>query len=163
MITKQPRKGDPEDAKPRIFLIDDHSILRDGLRRLLESEKNFVVCGEASNGKCAIAEIKKTLPDLVIIDISLPGIGGIELIKALRTQISKLRMLVLSMHDESLYAERALRAGAMGYVMKQASPKHLLTAVRAVLKDQIYLNPALSSQMIHSMIHNKTDRHSDLV
>jgi DNA-binding NarL/FixJ family response regulator len=162
MTTKATGKRAAPNKKAGIFLIDDHSILRDGLRRLLETEGGFVVCGEAGNAKCAIAEIKKLVPELVIIDISLPGIGGLEAIKTLRAQMPKLRMVVLSMHDESLYAERALRAGAMGYVMKQASPKQLLNAVRTVLKDQIYLNPSMSAHMIQSIVRKKTDRCSDL-
>jgi DNA-binding NarL/FixJ family response regulator len=162
MITNSPAKTGTAEANTRIYLVDDHSILRDGLRRLLESEGNFTVCGEAGNAKTAIPEIMRLEPELVIVDITLPGIDGIELMKALRVQSPRIRMLVLSMHDESLFAERALRAGALGYVMKQSSSKHLLTAIHTVLKDQVYLHPAISSRLIHSMVNKGPNRRSDL-
>jgi DNA-binding NarL/FixJ family response regulator len=116
-------------VRHRIFLIDDHSIMREGLRRLLEAETDLVVGGEASTAKQALAAIAAELPELVLVDIGLPGADGIELIKTLRARFPALLMLVLSMHDEALYAERVLRAGAKGSVMKSSSSEQLLQAV----------------------------------
>lgn len=112
MSTKM--KSPSRDGKRRIFLIDDHPVLRDGLRRLLESESDLLVCGEAENAKRALERIPASLPEIAIVDISLPGMDGIELIKSLKARFPDLRLLMLSMHDEALYAERALRAGAKG-------------------------------------------------
>jgi DNA-binding NarL/FixJ family response regulator len=140
----------------RIFLVDDHPVLRDGLRRLLEAETDLQVCGEADNARKAVDRIEGADPQLAIIDISLPGPSGIELLKMLRARFPQLRMLVVSMHDESLYAERALRAGAKGYVMKQAPTEQLLTAVRRVLRNEIYLSEALSSHLLGTFVSQKT-------
>jgi len=146
-----------KDGKRRIFLVDDHPVLRDGLRRLLEAESDLHVCGEAESARKAIDRIEDASPELIIIDISLPGPSGIELIKGLKARFPKLRMLVLSMHDEALYAERALRAGAKGYVMKQAPTEYLLTAVRRVLMDEVYLSQTLSSQILGAFVSQKVN------
>jgi DNA-binding NarL/FixJ family response regulator len=142
--------------KRRIFLIDDHSIMREGLRRLLEAESELSVCGEASTAKQALGAIADDQPDLVLIDIALPGTDGLELIKTLRARFPSLLMLVLSMHDEALYAERVLRAGAKGYVMKSSSSDQLLEAVRKVIGGEIFVSPTLSSQMLQSMVKGRT-------
>jgi len=143
---------EPAETKRRIFLVDDHPVLRDGLRRLLEAETDLQVCGEAENARKAFDRIEATTPELAIVDISMPGPSGLELIKGLRARFPKLRMLVLSMHDEGLYAERALRAGARGYVMKQAPTEYLLTAVRRVLRDESYVSSPISSQFLGAFI-----------
>jgi DNA-binding NarL/FixJ family response regulator len=148
-------KAKPKGDKKRIFLIDDHPVLRDGLRRLLETEPDLMVCGEAENARKTFESIHATTPDLAIVDISLTGPSGIELVKGLKSRFPQLRMLMLSMHDEVLYAERALRAGAKGYVMKQAPTEQLLAAVRRVLKDEIYLSEALSSQFLGAFVSQK--------
>jgi DNA-binding NarL/FixJ family response regulator len=137
--------------KKQIFLIDDHVVMREGLRRLLEEEPDLAVCGEAENSKKAISELEKGLPDLAIVDISMPGANGLELIKNLKARFPALRMIVLSMHDESLFAERVIRAGAAGYIMKQVSTPQLLGAIRTVLRGEIYLSPTLSSQLLKSL------------
>jgi DNA-binding NarL/FixJ family response regulator len=142
-------------SKRRIFLIDDHPVLRDGLRRLLEAESDLEICGEAENAKKALEKIEEASPELAIVDISLPGPSGIELIKSLKARFPVLRMLVLSMHDEALYAERALGAGAKGYVMKQAPTESLLAAIRRVLKNEIYLSESVSSQLLGTFVAQK--------
>jgi DNA-binding NarL/FixJ family response regulator len=142
-------------TKRKIFLVDDHPVLRDGLRRLLEAEPDLQVCGEAENARKAVDRIEATTPELAIIDISLPGPSGIELLKNLKVRFPELRMLVVSMHDEALYAERALRAGARGYVMKGAPTEHLLAAIRRVLKNEIYLSQALSSHLLGTFVSQK--------
>jgi DNA-binding NarL/FixJ family response regulator len=149
-------KTRPQEGRKRVFLIDDHPVLRDGLRRLLESEPDLMVCGEADSARKTFENIQVAAPDLAIVDISLTGPSGIELVKGLKSRFPKLRMLMLSMHDEVLYAERALRAGAKGYVMKQAPTEHLLAAVRRVLKDEIYLSDAISSQLLGAFVSQKT-------
>lgn len=141
--------------KKRIFLVDDHAILRDGLKRLIDAEGDMFVCGEADSARQAVARIRTAKPDLIIVDIGLPGTNGIELIKGIRGQFPKLAILVLSMHDETLYAERALRAGARGYVMKQAPTEQLLTAIRQVLGANIYVSGSLSSRFLQSFLGDK--------
>jgi DNA-binding NarL/FixJ family response regulator len=143
------------DGKRRIFLVDDHPVLRDGLRRLLEAEPDLQICGEAENARKVFDKIDTANPELAIVDISLPGPSGLEIIKSLKARFPDLRILVLSMHDEALYAERSLRAGAKGYVMKQAPTEYLLTAVRRVLKDEIYLSQALSTQLLGMFVTQK--------
>jgi len=154
MIAKAKKMG--ERDKRRIFLIDDHPVLRDGLRRLLDAESDLEVCGEAESARKAFDSIKATSPALAIIDISLPGVSGIELVKGLKARFPTLQILMLSMHDEVLYAERALRAGAKGYVMKQAPTEHLLAAVRRVLTGEIYVSEALSAQLLGNLVKKKT-------
>jgi DNA-binding NarL/FixJ family response regulator len=143
------------EARKRIFLVDDHPVLRDGLRRLLEAEPDLMVCGEAETARKTYETVQAATPDLAIVDISLTGPSGIELVKGLKSRFPKLRMLMLSMHDEVLYAERALRAGARGYVMKQAPTEQLLAAVRRVLKDEIYLSDTLSSRLLGAFVSQK--------
>ncbi len=155
MVASLPSAPLKAGARKNIFLIDDHAILRDGLRRLLESEKDFSVCGEVDSGRKAVSRIAAARPDIVIVDIGLPGVNGIELIKRLRSHFPDLPILVLSMHDEGLYAERALRAGAKGYVMKQAPTEHLIAAIRRVLRNDIHVSAAVSAQFIHSFVSAK--------
>lgn len=146
----------PADRKRRIFLVDDHPLLRGGLRTLLDAESDLEVCGEAESARKAVDSIKATSPDLAILDISLPGASGIELVKNLGARFPSLRILVLSMHDETLYAERALRAGAKGYLMKQAPTDDLLIAVRRVLANEVYLSQPLSSQLPSALVSKKS-------
>ena len=153
-----PKKGPQREDVPgahRIFLIDDHTLIRQGLRRLLEDEPSLTICGEADSARIAYAELATAKPDLVLIDISLPGIDGLELIKNLKNQYPDLRMMVLSMHAEELYAERALRAGALGYVMKHAPLNQLMQGIRSVLRGDVYLSPKLSSRLLVSLASRK--------
>jgi DNA-binding NarL/FixJ family response regulator len=148
-----PRDG--SSPQHRLFLIDDHAVMREGLRALLQSEHDLTICGEADTARAARIELGKMKPDLAIIDISLPGSDGLELIKNLKAQYPNMRMMVLSMHAEELYAERALRAGALGYIMKHAPVKQLLGAIRTVLRNEVYLSPQLSSRMLTSLASRK--------
>jgi len=133
---------DPPKAK-RIVLVDDHPLFRKGLQELIHSEADFAVCGEAGNAAEAMEVIRKLNPDMAIVDLSLPGANGIELIKNIRSEFPKLPILVLSMHDESLYALRALRAGAEGYVMKHEAMANVFQAIREVFNGRPYLSPAM--------------------
>ena len=134
--------------KRRIFIVDDHAMFRDGLQQLIDREADLTVCGDAAEATKALEGIGKSKPDLVIVDISLSGKSGIDLIKAIKDEYEDLPVLVVSMHEESLYAERALRAGAMGYVMKQEPAKVVKTAIRKVLAGDMHLSEKMASSVI---------------
>src|SRR6202040_3037887 len=129
-----------EARKSRIFLIDDHPLVREGLANLINGQNDLVVCGEAEDSAGAMTGIAKTRPDVALVDISLKNESGLELVKNLESQFPLVALIVLSMHDEALYAERALRAGARGYVMKRATTKSVLTAIRRVVKGDVYVS-----------------------
>src|SRR5437870_10242603 len=158
---------DPPEAK-RIVIVDDHPLFRKGLEQLIHSDSAFAVCGEVNNASEAMDVIRKLNPDLAIVDLSLPGANGIELIKNIRAEFPKLPILVLSMHDESLYAFRSLRAGAQGYVMKQEALGNVLNAIHEVFAGRPYLSPAMSAKLITNFVQapgegqaSATDRLSD--
>ena len=144
---------DSNEKRAKILIVDDHPIVRDGLARLInkKAEKDLMICGEADNAADALKTIAKIRPDLVMVDISLRGCDGIELTKSIRYQNSKLPILVLSMHDELLYAERALRAGANGYIMKNEPSEDLLRAIRKVLSGGVYISENVSSEIVHKL------------
>ena len=129
--------------------MDDHPVLRKGLARLIDSKEEFIVCGEASNAVDAMALIRKLEPHLVIVDIGLPGTSGIELTKTIHAEFPKLPVLILSMHEEALYATRALRAGAMGYIVKQDAIDNIANALREALNGRRYLSPVIAAQLQH--------------
>jgi DNA-binding NarL/FixJ family response regulator len=141
-----PKRG-PQQPK-RILLVDDHPVLRKGLGRLIASKPEFAICGEASAAREALQLIGRLRPDLVIADISLPGINGIDLTKVVRRDFPKLPILILSMHEEPLYALRALRAGAAGYIVKQDALENISNALRDVLNGQRYISPSIASQLM---------------
>src|SRR5205085_4193889 len=136
--------------KQRIILVDDHPVLRKGLVRLIDSKNEFVVCGEASTAVDAMTLIQELKPDLVIADIGLPGTSGIELTKTIRTEFPHLPVLILSMHEEALYATRALRAGATGYIVKQDAIDNIANALREALDGRRYLSPVIAAQLQHN-------------
>ena len=131
-----------------IIVVDDHPVVRQGLAKLLSDERDLALCGEAENARDGLQAIGKLKPDLAIVDISLAGKTGLELIKDIRAQYPQLPVLVLSMHDELIYAERALRAGARGYVMKQEGGKILVQAIRQVLSGQVYVTQKISANIL---------------
>lgn len=131
-----------------VFIIDDHPIVRKGLAQLLDQEPDLVVCGEAADVREARVGLERTRPDVVILDLSLRDSDGLELIKEIRAKHGQLPVLVLSMHDETIYAERLLSAGANGYIMKQAAADQLLVAVRRVLSGGIYVSEKVGASMI---------------
>ena len=153
---------DPPDAK-RIIIVDDHPLFRKGLEEMIHSDGTFAVCGEAGNAAEAMEVIRRLHPDLVIVDLSLPGANGIELIKNIRAEFQKLPILVLSMHDESLYALRALRAGAEGYVMKHEAMANVIQAIREVFNGRPYLSPAMAAQVITKFAHRQAEGEVDAV
>ena len=140
------RKPATPDRK-KIFIVDDHPMMREGLAQLIGHETDLVVCGEADDAAQALEQIEKLQPDLALVDITLRSTSGLELIKDLRIRAPALSILVISMHDESLYAERVLRAGGRGYVMKQEGGKKLMEAIRQVLSGKTYVSERISAKI----------------
>lgn len=143
--------GSKRQAKHRLFLVDDHPVLREGFAQLLSIEPDLFVCGQTGNAVKALYDIASLKPDLVILDISLAGCNGIELIKRIRAVYADLAILAFSVHDENVYAERALRAGARGYVMKQCSTEDVMTAIRRVLRGERYLSRRMQERMLEKL------------
>ncbi len=148
---------EPEATRKKILVVDDHAVLREGLVAQINREPGLVVCGEAESASAAVGAVEKLNPDLVLADINLPGRNGLELIRDLRALRAGLPVLVLSMHDASLFAERVLRAGGRGYVSKQQSGRQLIKAIRLVLSGQIYLSEEVSTRLLGSFT-GKSDR-----
>jgi DNA-binding NarL/FixJ family response regulator len=138
--------------KKNVFVVDDHPLLRQGLALLINREPDLTVCGEAEETQAAMRAIAAKKPDILIADISLNGPDGLDLLKTLRTLYPDLPVLVLSMHDESIYAERALRARANGYIMKQEATEKVLIAVRRILSGDIYLSDRMANKLLHQYI-----------
>ena len=155
MVTKKDQP--PKNLKPKtkVLLVDDHAILRQGLVKLINHEADMVVCGEAEDAAKAFDAVESLSPDIAVVDISLKGSNGIELIKNVKARFPDLPMLVLSMHDESLYAERALRAGSLGYIMKEEAIEQVLVAIRKVLGGEIFLSEKMKSRMLQNLAQGK--------
>lgn len=141
-----------KNGRIKILVVDDHPIVRQGLQELINHEKDLVVCGQAEDAHQAIREIKTRKPDMVIVDISLKEKNGMELIKDIKVQCPDLPVLALSMHDETLYAERALRAGARGYIMKQEGTEKLITAIRKVLDGQVFISDRMAAKIVYKLV-----------
>ena len=137
--------------KKRVFVVDDHPIVRQGLSLLINQEADLFVCGEAEEMHSALQAIASSNPDILIVDISLNGPDGLELLKNARITSPRLPVLILSMHDESIYAERALRAGANGYIMKQEATDKVLVAVRRILSGEIYVSDRIANQHVAAL------------
>jgi DNA-binding NarL/FixJ family response regulator len=145
-------------VRRRILIVDDHAVLREGLVAQINREPDLVVCGEADDASEALSAAETLNPELVLADITLPGRNGLELIRDLRALRPGLPVLVLSMHDTSLFAERVLRAGGRGYISKQQSGQRLLLAIRRVLEGQIYLSDDVSTRLLDSLASNRPTR-----
>ena len=139
-------------GRRKILIVDDHPILRKGLAMVIDQEPDLVVAGEAEDVPGGLDMIEAVKPDVVIVDLSLPGVDGIELIKTMKLKYRELPALVVSMHDETLYAERALRAGARGYIMKQEAVEKVLVAIRKVLKGEIFVSDRITTKMLETLI-----------
>jgi len=135
----------------RVFLVDDHPIVREGIGRLIEKEADLMVCGEAEDAPEALERIGQARPDVVIVDLSLKGSSGLDLIQDIKIRWPEMVMLVLSMYDEQFYAERVLRAGAMGYIMKQEAPRRVISAIRRVMDGQVYVSEKVANKMLENM------------
>jgi len=157
MAIKKQRTATKQN-KSKVFIVDDHPIVREGLVALIDQENNLKVCGQADDAYDALKSIDKLKPDVVIVDISLKGSNGIELTKSIRAQYPTLPVIVFSFHDESLYAERALRAGASAYLTKEAESEKILKAIRTVLNGELYVSDELSKKLLHKIIGDKTGK-----
>jgi DNA-binding NarL/FixJ family response regulator len=140
----------PRDKK-RVFLVDDHPAMRQGLKQLIEQEAGLTVCGQAGDIPSALEGIKKTKPDIAIVDLTLKDASGLDLVKDLKVHCPALPVLILSMHNEVFYAERAIRAGAHGYIMKEATTESIIEAIRRVLAGDVYLSAGVSSRILKNM------------
>jgi DNA-binding NarL/FixJ family response regulator len=138
--------------RKKVLIVDDHPIVREGLADLLNKEKDIFVCGSAGDIPQTIKAIKNLQPDVVTVDISLGDVSGLELIKHIKTNFPGLPILALSMHQESFYAERAIRAGAKGYITKQEATKNVIMAIREVLKGKLYLSETMKEKLIYSLV-----------
>jgi DNA-binding NarL/FixJ family response regulator len=148
----------PEARQVSIILVDDHPIVRQGIRQIIESEKGFTVCAEASSASEAMKLVSEHMPDLAIIDITLTGsISGIDLVKSLKDRYPQIQSLVLSMHDESIFAERAIRSGARGYLMKEVAPKNIIDAIRKIMDGSLYLSEETSGRIIDKLVHGTNE------
>jgi DNA-binding NarL/FixJ family response regulator len=149
-------QGAERVKKKTVFVVDDHPLLRQGLALLINQEQDLMVCGEAEEEQAAMKAIAEKRPDILIVDISLNGPDGLDLLKNLRLLYPDLPVLILSMHDESIYAERALRARANGYIMKQEATEKVLIAVRRILSGDIYLSDRMANKLLHQYISGST-------
>jgi DNA-binding NarL/FixJ family response regulator len=144
-------------AKLRVLLVDDHPITRQGLKALVNQQLNLEVCAETDNAAQAVELLTKYKPDLAIVDVSLKATNGIELTKNLKAHSPELPILIVSMHDEALYAERALRAGAMGYIMKQDAGEKVILAIQHLLRGEIFLSTRMKEKMLHRFVNHKRE------
>jgi len=157
MVTtkKQAKKS---EIKAQILLVDDHPIVRDGLTTIIDHQRDLNVCGGADDAHQAMKAIGELKPDVVVVDISLKNSDGIELTKTIKTKYPKLPVVVLSVHDESVYAERALRAGARAYLMKEVASENIVYAIRTVLKSEVYVSETISKKFLHKIAGDKADK-----
>jgi DNA-binding NarL/FixJ family response regulator len=162
MINKQPNGN--FTPRKKVFVIDDHPIIRQGLTLLINQESDLTVCGEAEEMHSALKAIDACRPDILIVDISLNGPDGLELLKNIRITSPRLPVLILSMHDEAIYAERALRAGANGYIMKQEATEKVLIALRRILGGEIYVSERIANSMLRHYVRrgNPSPAHSSI-
>jgi len=142
----------PRAARSAVLIVDDHPIVRQGLTLLINREPDLAVCGDAEEAASALSRIEELKPDLIVVDISLNGPDGLDLLKSIRARDPNLPVLILSMLDESLYAERALRAGANGYIMKQEATDRVLVAIRHILGGEIYVSDRMANRMLHRFV-----------
>lgn len=147
---------------PRILLADDHAILRSGLRLLLTSQNEFDVVGEASSGIETLSLAEQLQPDLILLDLSMPALGGLDALPALRKLVPAARILILTMHDDPQYLRQALKNGASGYVLKKAADSELLSAMRAVLHGEVYVHPSMMRILLEDMLPESQSANEDL-
>ena len=154
---KQSQAREIKKSKTQILLVDDHAVVRFGIAQLINHETDLQVCGEEEDASHALSAIEKLKPDLVIADISLKDSSGLELMRNIKAQYPKIPVLVVSSHDESIYAEIAFRAGALGYMMKQEALEKILIAIRRVLSGAIYVSDALAAKMLQQQVRGQSN------
>lgn len=153
-----PEGNEASVARKKVLIIDDHQMVREGLSHFINQSEDLIVCGEAEDAQQGHEQISRVKPDVVLVDISLPGTNGIEFIKTAISEHPKLPIVVVSMHDESLYAERSLRAGALAYVMKRDGSDEVLKALRKALAGELYVSGRISAAMFRKLIGRKTPK-----
>jgi DNA-binding NarL/FixJ family response regulator len=146
-----------EEKKIKIIIVDDHPIFRQGLKELINRQQNLTICGEAEDAPEAMRAIKKQKPDMVVTDISLKTTSGLDLIKDIRVQDPNIPIVAISMHEEFYYAERALRAGAKGYITKQQAPKEVVVAIGEILSGKPYVSSEMSKKMLANLVDGKNE------
>ncbi len=161
-MTATKRVSAPAAAEKKILIVDDHPMMREGLREVINREPDMRVCGEAANSQQAMAVVQKLDPDLALVDVTMPGKSGLELVKDLRVLHPRLMILAISMHDEALYAERMLRAGASGYITKQQPPAELIAAIRQVLGNRVYVSREMSDSLLQRLAGKAQANHSPM-
>jgi len=148
--------GGASPCEPKkVLLVDDHPLVREGIANLIRTTPELKVSAEVGNAEETLLALAKEVPDLVLLDISLPGKNGIELLKDMHARYPRMQVLVLSMHEETVYAERALRAGAHGYIMKQEPGAKVIEAIRCVLRGELYVSPAIAAHMLKQYVSNR--------
>jgi DNA-binding NarL/FixJ family response regulator len=162
-MTQKQRRRKASETRKKVFIVDDHPVVRDGLITLIEHEQDFNVCGDADDAAEALKSISELKPDVVIVDIGLKSSDGIELTKSIKTRYPRMPVVVLSIHDESVYAERALHAGASGYLMKEAASNDIITAIRTVLRGEIYVSDQMAKKLLGNAFSRKSDIGTDPV
>lgn len=153
----QTKQAEPKDNRKRILLVDDHAVVRFGIAQLINRQSDLVVCGEEEDARKALDTITRLKPELVIADLSLKDSSGLELIRNIKAQFPTLPILVVSIHDETVYAEIAFRAGALGYLMKQEALEKIVTAIRRVLSGSVYVSDALGAKMLQQQVRGNSD------
>jgi DNA-binding NarL/FixJ family response regulator len=153
----------PAEPKRGVLIIDDHLVVRQGLIHLIDREQDLHACGEAGDARQGLEAISVLKPDVVLVDISLPGMNGVEFIKNAKASHPNLPIVVFSMHEESLYAERALRAGALGYVMKKADCEELICALRTALRGEIYTSGPMGGALLQKFLGNQGPKNKSSV
>jgi len=156
-MTQKQRRNTTFENEKRIFIVDDHPIVRDGLITLINHQQDLKVCGEAGEAAQALKSISELKPEVVIVDIGLKSSDGIELTKSIKARYPRLPVIVLSIHDESVYAERALRAGAQAYLMKEVVSENIVTAIRTVLRGEIFVSNTMSKKLLRKLATGKTN------
>ncbi len=156
-MKKSAKRSGVKAKRTTVFIVDDHAIVRRGLEQLINQETDLVVCGEAENMQTALEAMKTLRPDVALVDLSLGGESGLELIKDIKVRYPTVAVLVLSMHDELFYAERALRAGAKGYIMKLQAADQILGAIRQILSGEIYLSGPMAAKVLRKVAGGKSE------
>lgn len=161
-MSQQQEPTESRESKVRVFVVDDHPIVLRGLHLLISQEQDIVVCGEADNGPAALQKILELKPDVAVVDLSLKGSNGLELIKQLRQQLPRVKLLVFSMRAESIFAERALRAGANGYLTKEEGPEKAIEAIRTVMRGKRYLSRRMAEWLLENMAGARSSNESPI-
>jgi DNA-binding NarL/FixJ family response regulator len=156
-VETKPAPSRPAGSKIRVLIVEDHPITRQGLKALINQQLNLTVCAETDSTAEAVALVAREAPDLAVVDVSLKGTSGLDLTKVLHEKSPTMPILVVSMHDEALFAERALRAGAMGYVMKQEAGDKIAGAIQQVLRGELYLSARMKDRVLHRFVNKKNE------